>query len=950
MPQTSERIANLQQQIHTRRQELHDKQVHFQALVQHGQKYSQQLDKYYASLFKANKQEMQQHFNKYPPQIVAGWNSEQWRSWGTNDTGEERTIRIGDMVEQQANGLCLPGYAPFIGQGKTIIIRSTETAQGLSLLQSLVVRTAALLPHRSRYTLLDPAGNGQAFLMRRYLPQVRQSSSDVRQDLAHVITDIQRIKETYLDTAIHSFELVPQEMRLNERFQFVFAANFPEGYDRRSIEMLQIIGNTGTAAGVYLFIQQDLNYELYRDVSMNGFKNAFYIDMPNSITVAGRTLHFQADGTPPVDVQGRLFKAIAEAKAPGTILPWNDIVGIPEARWWQTEATQILETPIGRRSSGENLNLWFGVRGEQPCAHGILGAMTGSGKSNLYHVLIGGLAVRYSPKEIQLYLVDGKDGVEFQPYRHLPHVKVVSLRSSAELSRSVLSELVAEKERRNGIFKKAEVVDFISYRGKGQPLGNLPRILLLIDEYQELFEGDREGTGSAYLYQLASQGRSTGIHMLLASQLFGVPGMLNQAAILGNMHMRMAMQMTDSDIQALTEFGRQGKHLIATCDLPGKIVVNDMNGSDTANKVGKVAYLAKENRDQILQRLAAKTDTFPKKLLPRTIVFDGQAQPQIRDNPQFSHLADAPTWLTLQDMQRFARTPEQQGGLGVAHWVEAEHPSVLWLGQEFNVHGQAKIILRRGIHENVMVLGGISAARYGMLAAILTSLSLNIGPAGIQYYILDRCIPGTQWSNVLETVNKVVIQQVKYTSFYSRDSNALPNMLDDLLTEMSLRHEIDETLLLTKPSIFVMLTELERVDTLRRKADTYSFKDSPLGEKLIRLLGEGPEVGIHFILSFSSLTAMSHVLDTKRLMLFQHAVALQMSEDDSFTFVKNRKAAQLQTEGETPICALYYDKGNNITTRFKPYSIDQEALSSDDSLMEQIHKVGIILTKRRKNL
>ena len=103
------------------------------------------------------------------------------------------------------------------------------------------------------------------------------------------------------------------------------------------------------------------------------------------------------------------------------------------------------------------------------------------------------------------------------------------------------------------------MADFASYRERGEPTGELPWILLLVDEYQELFDDDRDGVASALLRQLAEQGRSAGIHLLLGSQRFGAAGMLHQTAIFGNVHLRMAMQMTDDNVQALTEFGRQGK-------------------------------------------------------------------------------------------------------------------------------------------------------------------------------------------------------------------------------------------------------------------------------------------------------------------------------------------------------------------------------------------------------
>ena len=399
--------------------------------------------------------------------------------------------------------------------------------------------------------------------------------------LDQVIVSIQRIIETYLDASITSFERVPPEIRINERFHFIFAADFPNQYDRRAIEALQSIGNTGPAAGTYLFIHYNQDYELPREMSMDGFKNAFYVNPEDGGDFTSLNLQIKTDAAPSADLQAQLFQKLKEAKPPERILDWDSLVGLPQSDWWRESSTKIVETPIGARGGVDKLRIWFGVNNDnQPCAHGMLGAMTGSGKSNLYHVLIGGLAVRYSPEELRLYLIDGKDGVEFQPYRYLPHAEVVSLRSSPELSRSVLAELIAEKERRNAIFARVGVNDFSNYRAKGEPEGRLPRILLLVDEYQELFEGDRDGIASNYLLQLSQQGRSAGIHMLLASQRFGAAGMLNQTGIFGNLHLLMAMQMKAADVQALTEFGRRGKALIATCDLPGKIVVNEKGGDD----------------------------------------------------------------------------------------------------------------------------------------------------------------------------------------------------------------------------------------------------------------------------------------------------------------------------------------------------------------------------------
>ncbi|HKQ09103.1 MAG TPA: FtsK/SpoIIIE domain-containing protein [Blastocatellia bacterium] len=954
-PQSKMRIAEIEAHIEELNRKVRESQSQAKALQDHGRQNAAQLDGYFQSLLKANSERFKNSLGHRPISSSANWAEPRWASWNPAAAQIENLIRIGDLVERRdGSDLRLPAYLPFIGQHKTVIVRSRgrSVEQGAMLLQSLLIRTALMLPHQARYTLLDPAGNGIAFPMRRYLPQVRENTGDVRRDLDQVIVDIQRIIESYLDASITSFELVPQEIRINERFQFVFAADFPNQYDRRAIEALQSIGNTGPAAGTYLFIHYNQNHELPRDMSMNAFKNAIYIDADDAAALTPLNLRLQADSAPSPELQSQLFQTLSAAKPPERLLDWDSIAGLEESHWWRETSTRIIETPIGARGGGEKLKLWFGVNHDnQPCAHGMLGAMTGSGKSNLYHVLICGLAVRYSPEELRFYLIDGKDGVEFQPYRHLPHAEVVSLRSSPELSRSVLAELIAEKEYRNRIFSQVGAQDLISYREKGEPEGKFPRILLLVDEYQELFEGDKDANASSYLLQLSQQGRSAGIHMLLASQRFGAAGMLNQTAIFGNLHLLMAMQMKTTDIQALTEFGRRGKALIATCDLPGKIVVNDRGGDDNANIPGKAAYLSSSRREELLAALNGKAGALPDSSLPRRVVFNGQAQPSLSDNPYLSRLLRHVRWPSGEDLQAFAREPIETGGLGVIDWFYAEQPRAVWLGQQFNVRGQAMMVFRRRVGENAMIVGGANAARYGMLAAILTSLAANTDPSGTQFIILDRSIQGSQWNGVLQAVCNSLLLPSGYTTQFSQEAAKAELFLNDLSHELNRRQGLGEQTMMSEPSIFVTMTELDGIEAMRRKADAYGGTvDSPLAEILRRLYVEGPSLGIHLILSFSGVRPMANVVEERRgLINFRHRVALQMSEDDSHALTRSRKASQLQMEGPTPVCALYLDLENDKSVRFKPYSSDAAMVAQNESLIDQLRLIGEGLATRRNH-
>src|SRR5947209_17738823 len=122
--------------------------------------------------------------------------------------------------------------------------------------------------------------------------------------------------------------------------------------------------------------------------------------------------------------------------------------------------------------------------------HALVAGKTGSGKSTLLHALITNLAMHYGPDEVELYLIDFKKGVEFKTYatHELPHARVIAVESEREFGLSVLQRLDAELKRRGDLFRAHGAQDLRAYRqASGKPL---PRILLIVDEFQEFFVED----------------------------------------------------------------------------------------------------------------------------------------------------------------------------------------------------------------------------------------------------------------------------------------------------------------------------------------------------------------------------------------------------------------------------------------------------------------------------
>ncbi len=864
-----------------------------------------------------------------------GWDHRDWSSWQPAVGALPTSIALGAMREQRTGAeLGVPFLAGLIGARRAIVIRSSgagEAATATALLQSLVVRTSVLLPQQSRYTLLDPAGHGTAFPMARYLARVEPSSGDVRRDLDAVTMEIQRIVQTYLDAATPAFDLIPDELRLSEAFHFVFAANFPQGYDLRAAEALQSVARSGPAAGVYLVLHYNEDIEAPIDIGRYAIESPIVVSVGSlSSSVDGLPTNVTLDGPPSAELQQLLLQRIRNAPPIDRPVAWDDIEQVEPDSWWSETSAERIEAPVGRHGANQERSIYFGVdkRDRRPCAHGVLAAMTGAGKTALFHTYIASLVTRYSPDELQLFLLDGKFGVSFRSYRQLPHAQVVSLRTRPELARSVLRELLDEMERRNELFKSHRIEHYEGYRALGSPDGPLPRILLIADEFQLLFEDDRDQVAANALLRLSEQARSAGIHLLLGSQHFAPANMTHRNLVFANMHLRMAMQLTESDVNSTTDFGPNGRRLIsATCDRPGRLVFNDRAGNDQENVAVKVAKLDADRRAEIVEAMRARWTG-----ATRPIVFDGDRQPDLVENPLLELFVSQARWPAASDVQQLARRSPAQGGLGVPDWLSAESPMVLFLGQAFSVRGQASVVLRRRQYEHLCVVGEQHTERIAVLGAAIVSVCAQAAPGRLRLLIADRSIPGTEWASTLPTIAHSA-QDLGYAVEVSTEEAAAEHYVNDALAEVDRRRALAEEDRLHESPLLLVLSEPDRSEAMRRIPDDYGFEDSPAGRALQLLLDRGPAVGVHVVASFTTVGTAVSVVGPKRLQsAFRYKVAMQMSEDDSFVMVRSPKASKLQPDGPRPVAALLFDAQSDQALKFKPYTIvDQGSVADRDA-------------------
>ncbi|GAA9514054.1 hypothetical protein HpHA308_04050 [Helicobacter pylori] len=219
-----------------------------------------------------------------------------------------------------------------------------------------------------------------------------------------------------------------------------------------------------------------------------------------------------------------------------------------DEKFW-TESSQFkVSVPVGWDINHKEVLFEIG----EAQNHTLICGRSRSGKSNFLHVLIQNLAFYYAPNEVQLFLLDYKEGVEFNAYAKegiLEHARLVSVASSVGFGVSFLSWLDKETKKRGELFKQfSNVKDLSDYRKHGE----MPRLIVVIDEFQVLFSDSstkEKERVEAYLTTLLKKGRSYGVHLILATQT--MRGTDINKSLMSQIANRIALPMDAEDSESI---------------------------------------------------------------------------------------------------------------------------------------------------------------------------------------------------------------------------------------------------------------------------------------------------------------------------------------------------------------------------------------------------------------
>ena len=225
-------------------------------------------------------------------------------------------------------------------------------------------------------------------------------------------------------------------------------------------------------------------------------------------------------GVPSVEQQHRLPEIVRLTELFGAQAPCD----LPVESWWRSCGPDgLLRAPIGILEGGERLIFDLNDHEAAHGPHGLIGGMTGSGKSELLRVMLLSLALTHSPRRVNFALVDFKGGAAFGGLTGLPHTVgvVTDIENHESYAERVIQCLMGEAERRKRLLEAARV-DYRLGRAHIDDLWRLPvhpvlpRLVVVFDEFAEFRQ--RHPVESRRLISIARQGRSLGIHLILATQ------------------------------------------------------------------------------------------------------------------------------------------------------------------------------------------------------------------------------------------------------------------------------------------------------------------------------------------------------------------------------------------------------------------------------------------------
>ncbi len=698
-------------------------------------------------------------------------------------------------------------------------------------------------------------------------------------ELAHHVEDVLQASLRDRFERIEDYNDVAGSMA--EPYRGVAAVGFPEGLTRDGYRHLRALLESGLRCGIFTVIVCDASKPWPADMPIPSGEKVLRLEIGETgdwhlHSEQLERLPFRPASLPTNSIRTELVEKIGAAAvaASRVEIPLDHILSSERTGSGCTDdEIQIL---IGSQGANRSLALRLGEGVRQ---HVLIAGKTGSGKSTLLHSIITSGAHHYTPDQLQYYLLDFKKGVEFKPYADsgLPHARVIGIESEREFGRSVLQSLDAELQLRGEKFRAAGVQEVGDYReASGE---SMPRIMLVVDEFQELFVRDDRLAGDCtmLLDRLVRQGRSFGMHVVLSSQSLAGAYSLPRAT-LGQMAVRIAMQCSESDAALILSDDNTAARLISR---PGEAIYNDAGGLVEGNQPFQVAWLSSNRHRELLAAIATRDQDFTQQLGP-AVIFEGNRP--CRWTPALANGAIAGA---------------SKGGLcGL-------------IGESVEIGPPMSIELVRDNGRNVLLMTS-PESRIAILASIVSGIIKSDPRTEIIYFDgtrVDDAQSLSPWLSEAGIDTKVV---------KVRDSEAEMARLNELIQQ---RGDHDQNV----SPLIVVVDPLERFRDLRQE-ESFNFSLDAAAASVDgsvafqNVLRDGPQANVFVLLVCGSVETLSRWLPRASQHDLELRILGQMNASDSALLIDSPVASDLSAA-----TMLLYDDSDGRIAKFRQCDLPDPA-------------------------
>ena len=545
--------------------------------------------------------------------------------------------------------------------------------------------------------------------------------------------------------------------------------------------------------------------------------------------------------------------------------------------------------PVGSSENGELVDFTIDTVSHIHCF--IIG-QSGTGKSVFLHDVIIGAMAKYSPDELELYLMDFKiGGVEFNRYRNEKHVKALLVdNSDIQITLEILRD-ISNKMRERGKQLRASGVSNIVEYNQVNPTKKMPRIVFIADECHMMFPTMNSKDTKLYreiseiLQKIAKEGRSQGVHLVLATQTIAQAEISSE--ILNNISDFYLLKCSPSDSERLVRGSVDTTSGLKT----GQILHHDIDH----DVVFKSTYLPTSQTLEIIKKINDKT--------------------KASKNEQFYFVGS----------QIFEIDDEVKNLL-------IEKGDAMAFGRSIDTKMEPVVIPLRNEYADNVMLFGINDEEQVSRTTMASIKSLRISNKNIKIKVIN-CLSAEQrnttkmlndWENKgeIELLNPQNCGgELVNIANSIMERTAEPTVLYILGQERFRELRMDMEIAFTKPT--VAADDFGFDSSMFTAGDSGSMNFNSYQKAIEYILKNGAEVGVHVILQIDKPKQLlfSDYMSAKDFFnMFHHLIMLKSDENavNSLGMSDDLKLENLSSDIER-LRAIYYNETNNSYTLFTPF-------------------------------